>query len=83
MVAVEKYERLISKKLGSVEVLYKVNYSINPKKIGRSKLSVPEESFGRMYWNDQKEFKKCFLIPNDDVSYKLRELEINCEQLLK
>ncbi len=82
MVAVEKYERLVASMLGAIEVLHVVKYGNSPKKIGRSRLSVPE-GFGRVYWNEKEKFQRCFYIPNDDVIYDLRNMEISCKELLK
>jgi endonuclease G len=77
---VEKYERKIASKLGMVHSLTLNEFEENPKRIGRSKLAVPSGTF-KIYWNNDKEFKKCFYIPNDNEIYKLKEMLINCDEI--
>lgn len=80
--AVEKYERLIASKLGNVEVLTIVEFSNHPKRIGRNKLAVPS-GYKKIYWNDKQNYQKCFSIPNDDIKYDLKEMEVSCKKILK
>lgn len=75
--AVEKYERVVATKLGSVHAMTENFFSPSPIRIGRSKVAVPKGT-KKTYWNDKADFKRCFYIPNDDVSYKLKKLEVNC-----
>lgn len=81
---VERYERYVASKLGSVTVINGVIYSKNPKRIGRNQISVPN-GFWKMIYNDAKEFKKCFYYTNDlDVdikSDKLKKHQVNCNEL--
>lgn len=81
ILAIEKYERLVASKLGSLNVFVVSEYSNSPKKIGRNKISVPI-GIGKMYWNTEKNFKKCFYIKNDNKIYSLRETEVDCSVLL-
>lgn len=78
---VENYERLIAKQLGKVDVITINQFPKNPKRIGKSKLSVPS-GFGKIFFNESKKFQKCFYIPNDDVIYDIRKLEVSCNQLV-
>lgn len=80
--SVENYERFVSVKLGEVEVLTINFYNNNPKKIGKSGVSVPD-GFAKILWNNNYEFQRCFYIPNDDVVYKLADLEISCKSIIK
>lgn len=82
MVAVEKYERLVASKLGSVEILYLVKYSKNPDRIGKNQTAVPD-GFVRIYWNEKEKFQRCFYIPNDDEIHDLREMEVECSSVVK
>lgn len=75
---VEDYERLIASKLGLVESLTKIYYSKNPKRFKKSGIAIPE-GFGKVYWNSKINFKRCFYIPNDNREYRLKEMEISCE----
>lgn len=80
----EKYERLIALKLGEVSVLNGVIYGDNPKRIGKSNLSIPL-GFWKMIFNDKKNFKKCFYYKNDlnieTKNDKLRSHLIDCEEI--
>lgn len=80
--AVEKYERLVASKLGEVETLTLINFDNKKIRIGRSQLSVPS-SYDKVFWNESKEFQKCFHIENDDVIYSLKEMEIDCKKVLR
>lgn len=81
-VGVEKYERLIASKLGSVEVLTIVDYPKNPERMSHNQIAIPS-GYGKVYWNEKEKFQRCFYIPNDDVIYELSELEVSCAKLLK
>lgn len=81
ILAIEKYERLIASKLGDLNVFVISEYSDNPKKIGKNQISVPD-ALGKMYWNNEKDFKKCFYIKNDNKVYSLKETEVDCSFLL-
>jgi len=76
---VEKYERKIANKLGSLKALTINEFDKFPKRIGRSKLAVPS-GFYKIYWNKKANFEKCFYIPNDNKIYKLKEMVIDCSQ---
>lgn len=82
----EKYERLVSTQLGSVNVINGVVYDDNPKRIGKNQISILKGMW-KMIWNDDKDFKKCFYYTNDlDVVVKgdkLKHHRINFEKLHK
>lgn len=82
ILAVEKYERYIASKLGTVEVLVIHNFPKHPKRIGRSRLAVPE-SMDKVFFNKSKGFQKCFRIPNDNVIYTLKDMKISCKEVLR
>lgn len=85
-IKVEKYERLVALKIGSVSVINGVNYSSNPKRIGDNQIAIPD-SFWKMIYNDKINFKKCFLYQNDnDIDVKLDKLEnheVDCSLVAK
>jgi len=73
---VEKYGRKLAVKYGYVKILTIVMYSINPKKING--ISIPE-AYIRVL--KHKNIQKCFYVPNDNVSYTLKQSEFNCKYL--
>jgi endonuclease G len=77
---VEKYERLLAKKLGSVNVFTMILFKEHPKRIGRAKTAIPD-GFVKVFYKD--DFQKCFYIPNDDKVYKLKELAVECKRVLR
>lgn len=80
----EELERSIAVSLGSVSVLNGVVYSLNPLRIGKNQIAVPD-GFWKMIYNDDKDYKKCFYYDNDlnvDVKGdKLKQHQIDCEKL--
>lgn len=83
-IKVEKLERQVAIKLGSVNILNGVVYSSNPKRIGKNKIAVPY-GFWKMIYNDEKGYKKCFYYENDLNSTitgdKLRNHQVDCEKI--
>jgi endonuclease G len=61
---VERLERKIAVALGYVDVINGIVYGLNPKRIGKNKIAVPE-AFWKIIYNDEKNYKKCFLYQND------------------
>lgn len=80
--AVEKYERLVAQKIDYVNSLTIVFHDENPGKIGRNNIAVPI-GFGKIFWNREQGFERCFYIPNDDKIYKLKEMEVGCDKLIR
>ena len=67
---VETYERTLATQLGYVNSLTVNKFSNHPKRIGRSKLAVPN-GFYKLYWNNEQDFNKCFYIPNGKSNVNL------------
>jgi len=80
----EKLERLVAVKLGSLNVINGVIYDSNPVRIGKHNIAVPK-SFWKMIFNDEKNYKKCFLYENDRTidtkKDKLKNHLIECSLL--
>ena len=76
----ERYERLIASKLKTITVINLVDYSKSTQQIGNNKLSVPN-TFYKIIFNDEKNFKKCFKYENIEINPetdKLRNHQITC-----
>lgn len=82
ILAVEKYERLIASKLGYINAFVVNFYSSNPKKIGKNQISIPD-GIGRMYWNEDAGFEKCFYIKNDNLIYSIKETVVDCSEIFE
>jgi len=82
----EKLERLIAVKLGTVNVINGVIYEETPPRIGKNKIAVPS-SFWKMIYNDEKNYKKCFLYQNinniDIKKDKLKQHLVDCDSLIE
>lgn len=78
-VKAEKFERMVAKKLGYVDVINIVYYPPNPQVIGKNRVSVPQ-SFVKIIYNDKDNFKKCFKYENTDptTNTSLKDHEISC-----
>lgn len=70
----EKYERLIASKLKTITVINLVDYSKSTQQIGNNKLSVPN-TFYKIIFNDEKNFKKCFKYENIEINPETDELK--------
>jgi len=83
-IKVEKLERKIAVSLGSVNVLNGVIYDKEPQRIGKHRIAVPS-AFWKMIYNDDKNYKKCFLYKNDNnINIKIDKLRnhlIECSKL--
>ena len=80
-VKVERYARLVARKLGSVNVLNIIQYSKNPKRLEKQNIAIPQ-GFYKILYNKEKDFERCFYYKNDSSSYekkeKLRKHLIEC-----
>ncbi len=76
----ETYERLVARKLGSVNVINIVYYSKNPPRIGKNKIAVPQ-SFVKIIYSNKDNFEKCFKYDNVSgiTQSSLKDHEINCQ----
>ncbi len=70
----EKYERLIASKLKNITVINLIDYSKSTQQIGNNKLSVPN-TFYKIIFNDEKNFKKCFKYENIEINPETDELK--------
>lgn len=60
----EAYAKKVAKDMGKANVIDIIEFSKNPKKIGRNQISVPS-GFYKMIYNIDKKFQKCFYYKND------------------
>jgi endonuclease G, mitochondrial len=85
-IKVEKLERKIAVKFGTVSVINGVIYNSNPKRIGKNKIAVPS-GFWKMIFNDSKGYKKCFYYKNDkNINVrkdKFKHHLISCKKVMK
>ncbi|MCG3705802.1 DNA/RNA non-specific endonuclease [Aliarcobacter butzleri] len=70
----EKYERLIASKLKTITVINLIDYSKSTQQIGNNKLSVPN-TFYKIIFNDEKNFKKCFKYENIEIDPETDEFK--------
>lgn len=79
----EKYGRVVAQKLGYLNSITIIKYGNNPERI-KGGGAIPKEYY-RIYYNDDKNFKKCFKYENTlDVDWKadkLRNHEIDCSSI--
>jgi len=80
-IKVERYARLVARKLGSLNVLNIIRYPNNPKHISRQHIAIPE-GFYKILYNEEKDFERCFYYKNDASSYpkknKMKNHLIEC-----
>ncbi|EGQ0247895.1 DNA/RNA non-specific endonuclease, partial [Campylobacter jejuni] len=73
---IEKRERQVALKLGSLEVLNLVNYDNNPQRI-RNQIAIPS-SYTKILKGDN--FKECYQVPNHEVEDEsIRSYQIKCQ----
>ncbi|APA51633.1 DNA/RNA non-specific endonuclease [Campylobacter jejuni] len=73
---IEKRERQVALKLGSLEVLNLVNYDNNPQRI-KNNIAIPS-SYTKILKGDN--FKECYQVPNHDVENEnLRIYKVKCD----
>lgn len=79
----EKYERVVARKLGKLDVINLVSYNSN-KKI-KNDVSVPDK-FYKVLYNEKESFYRCFQFQNieyDVKKDKLKNHEIPCNSFFK
>ncbi len=70
----------MTNKYGELEVLNLIYYSENPNYIN-NKIAIPE-SFGKILFNEDKNYKQCFLVKNSKpTNQTIEELEVDCKKL--
>jgi len=84
-IKVERLERFIAKKIGTLNVMNGVVYDSKGKTIGRNKVAVPK-AFWKMVWNRDHNYMRCFYYENiiglDTKDDKLRDHEVDCAKLV-
>lgn len=73
---IEKRERQVALKLGSLEVLNLVNYDNNPQRI-RNQIAIPSSYIKIIKGNN---FKECYKVPNYEVdNLSIKRYKFNCD----
>ncbi|HEE9625977.1 TPA: DNA/RNA non-specific endonuclease [Campylobacter coli] len=73
---IEKRERQVALKLGSLEVLNLVNYDNNPQRI-RNQIAIPS-SYIKILKGEN--FKECYQVPNHEVENEnIRSYQVKCQ----
>lgn len=76
------YEKQLVNDLDEVNVLVGIEYSKNPRVIGKNKISIPD-GFWKIIFNDKKNFKRCFYIENkEQENQKIDKYEIDCKKII-
>jgi endonuclease G len=78
---IEKLGRLVSSKLGSLDTLTLVFFGNSPKRLGPDHVAVPV-AYGRVLSNTSKNYHKCFYMPNDNRIYRLKEMQMDCGEMI-
>jgi endonuclease G len=80
-IKVERYARMVARKLGSLNVLNIMRYSSNPKRLKKQNIAIPK-GFYKILYNKAKNFERCFYYKNDTSTYpkkdKLKRHLIEC-----
>lgn len=84
----ESYSKKIANKLGKLEVIDLIIFDSNPKKMGKSKISIPKGFYKLMVNTEyEKDFTKCFYYENlkkpDLKNDKLKNHEVDCSIPMK
>lgn len=75
---IEKRERQVASKLGSLEVLNLVNYDNNPQRI-RNQIAIPS-SYIKILKGEN--FKECYQVPNHEVEDEsIKKYKVNCDKI--
>lgn len=77
---IEMFEREMTQKYSVLEVLNIVYYSDKPEYM-KNKIAIPE-AFGKILFNKDKNYKKCFYVKNEKPrNRKIEDLEVDCKKL--
>lgn len=71
-VKVERYARLVAKRLGTLNVVNIIQYTNNPKRLKKQNIAIPQ-GFYKILFNKEKNFERCFYYKNDSSSYQKKE----------
>jgi len=69
---VERYARLVAKKLGTLNVVNIIQYTKNPKRLKKQNIAIPK-GFYKILYNKEKDFERCFYYKNNSNSYEKKE----------
>jgi len=80
-IKVERYARMVARKLGSLNVLNIIRYNTNPKRLKKQNIAIPK-GFYKILYNKEKNFERCFYYENNTLTYqkkdKLKKHLIEC-----
>lgn len=80
-VKVERYARMVARKLGSLNVINIIQYGNHPKRLKKQNIAIPQ-GFYKVLYNKEKSFERCFYYKNDssrnDKKDKLKKHLIEC-----
>ena len=80
-VKVERYARMVARKLGSVNVINIIQYGNHPKRLKKQNIAIPK-GFYKILFNKEKNFERCFYYKNTSSRYdkkdKLKKHLIEC-----
>ena len=83
-IKVERYARMVARRLGSLNITNIITYTNNPKRLKKQNIAIPQ-GFYKILFNKDKNFEKCFYYKNDISSYKkkdkLKNHLIECSQI--
>ena len=71
-IKVERYARMVAKKLGNVNVTNIIQYTTNPKRLKKQSIAIPQ-GFYKILYNEKQNFEKCFYYKNDSSSYEKKD----------
>jgi endonuclease G len=77
---IENRTRQLSKRYGKIQVLTIIHYGINPKRIGKNNIAVPN-SFSKMLFNQEKRIQECYHVKNDNKVYSLMQMKVSCKSI--
>lgn len=78
---IQVFERYLTNRLQDLDVFTIIYYEKKPQFL-LSNIAIPV-GFGKVFFNEKQNFKKCFLLPNHPsaLSEDFKNLEINCDEL--
>lgn len=78
---VEIFERYLTNRLQDLDVFNIIYYEKKPQFL-LSNIAIPI-GFGKIFFNQKQNFKKCFIIPNHPsaLTEDFKNLEVNCDEL--
>lgn len=81
---VERYERYMAVRLGTVRVIDGVIYGNHPRRIGKDHIAVPN-AFWKIIYNQHEKFKRCFYFENNREftigKHSIKDYLVNCSKI--